>query len=119
MGTSYNPGLHILADLKTDALPLLSAGDPFKEELNRLIAACELHQIGEVFHNFDGGGFTGVICLTESHISIHTWPEFKKATLDIFLSNFQQVNDGKARFLLEGIVQFFKAEVEQLTEIKR
>lgn len=37
-------------------------------------------------HNFgEGQGITGVVLLAESHITIHTWPEFEYAALDIFM----------------------------------
>ncbi len=35
-------------------------------------------------HNFDGQGVTAVSVLAESHISIHTWPEFNYAGVDIY-----------------------------------
>jgi S-adenosylmethionine decarboxylase len=34
-------------------------------------------------HPFDGGGFSGVVVLQESHISIHTWPEKQFAAVDV------------------------------------
>lgn len=38
------------------------------------------------FHKFDtGNGITGIIALAESHISVHTWPEFKYMAIDIFM----------------------------------
>ncbi|MGB3556029.1 MAG: adenosylmethionine decarboxylase [Jannaschia sp.] len=37
------------------------------------------------FHPFDGGGVTGVLLLSESHITVHTWPEHGYAALDLFL----------------------------------
>lgn len=38
------------------------------------------------FHKFDKGeGVTGVIALSESHISIHTWPEYNYMAIDIFM----------------------------------
>jgi len=37
-------------------------------------------------HHFEpNGGVSGVAVLAESHISIHTWPEYKYAALDIFM----------------------------------
>lgn len=38
------------------------------------------------FHTFGPGqGVTGVVLLAESHISIHTWPEFGFVAADIFM----------------------------------
>lgn len=40
--------------------------------------------IGEMFHQFAPQGVTGVIAIAESHLCIHTWPEFGYAAVDIF-----------------------------------
>ena len=38
------------------------------------------------FHKFGGaGGVTGFLALSESHASIHTWPEFGRACVDVFM----------------------------------
>jgi S-adenosylmethionine decarboxylase len=38
------------------------------------------------FHHFGAAaGVTGVVVLSESHISIHSWPEHRYAALDIFM----------------------------------
>jgi S-adenosylmethionine decarboxylase len=38
------------------------------------------------FHKFDQGeGITGVVALAESHISIHTWPEYRYMAIDVFM----------------------------------
>lgn len=38
------------------------------------------------FHHFgENFGVTGVLVLSESHISIHTWPENNYAAIDIFM----------------------------------
>ncbi len=36
------------------------------------------------FHKFSPQGVSGVIVIAESHISIHTWPEYGYAAVDIF-----------------------------------
>lgn len=40
--------------------------------------------VGETFHKFSPQGVTGVVAIAESHICIHTWPEFQYAAADIF-----------------------------------
>jgi len=37
-----------------------------------------------VFHNFSPYGVSGVVVITESHVTIHTWPEHHYAAVDIF-----------------------------------
>jgi S-adenosylmethionine decarboxylase len=37
-----------------------------------------------VFHNFSPYGVSGVVVITESHVTIHTWPEYGYAAVDIF-----------------------------------
>ena len=42
------------------------------------------HIVTDVFHLFAPQGISGVIVIAESHVSIHTWPEFGYAAVDIF-----------------------------------
>lgn len=37
-----------------------------------------------VVHKFEPQGLTGFVLLAESHISIHTWPEWNLVAVDIF-----------------------------------
>ena len=37
-----------------------------------------------VFHHFSPQGVSGVVVISESHLAIHTWPEFGYAAVDIF-----------------------------------
>lgn len=37
-----------------------------------------------LFHNFSPYGVSGVVVITESHVTIHTWPEHAYAAVDIF-----------------------------------
>ena len=63
-------GTHLLADFYgVDAARLLSCSD-----IDALLRA-----------GAEAAGVTGVLLLAESHISIHTWPEFGFAAADIFM----------------------------------
>lgn len=40
--------------------------------------------VSETFHTFSPHGVSGVIVIAESHVAIHTWPEYGYAAVDIF-----------------------------------
>lgn len=79
-------GVHLIADL--DGIePARLANPELLETLLRGAAdAAGATILFSHFHHFGAGsGVTGVVLLAESHISIHTWPEFGFAAADIFL----------------------------------
>ncbi len=51
-----------------------------------IVSAMELKPLGDcVWHQFpDTGGLTGFWLLQESHLAIHTFPEFQSACLNVF-----------------------------------
>lgn len=116
---SYSPGLHLLAELKSVDSNLLNDFTELKAFFMDRIRFYGLNQLGDVFHNFEGGGFTGMVCLTESHIAIHTWPEFNLATFDVYLSNYQKDNSAKAKSLFEDTADFFNTTDYTLREVRR
>ena len=40
--------------------------------------------VEEAFHEFNPHGISGMVVIAESHLSIHTWPEYCYAAVDIF-----------------------------------
>lgn len=49
------------------------------------------------FHKFgDQGGVTGVLILAESHITVHTWPEYAYAAFDVFMCGEARPRDAAA-----------------------
>lgn len=40
--------------------------------------------INSVFHHFSPFGVSGVVVIQESHLAIHTWPEYRYAAVDLF-----------------------------------
>ena len=115
----YLPGTHIIASLSTSNEPLLRTYDPLKTALNSWITDHHLTKLGEVYHNFSPSGFTAVICLSESHLSFHTWPEYGRINLDIYLSNHERNNDGTVQTLYNKIIEFFEAQILTEQTLKR
>ncbi len=66
--------------------------------------------VGDMFHQFDGGGVTGAVVLAESHLAIHTWPELHSVTLDVYVCNFSQDNGLKARAVMDAFMTLYAPE---------
>jgi S-adenosylmethionine decarboxylase proenzyme len=54
---------------------------------SHIIQLLDLHIVGHCEHQFDPVGYTIAYALSESHFTIHTYPEYKSAYLDIFCCN--------------------------------
>lgn len=111
VGVLHKEGLHILSNFTSPHRDHLVHFSPFKALIEIQIEKHKLAKVGEAYHDFAGGGFTAVVCLAESHLSIHTWPDRKYVTFDIFLSNHLHDNSSKALAVYQSVLQFFDAEV--------
>lgn len=116
---AYQPGTHIIASLESTVSELLTAYTPVKLCIDDFVIQFGLTKLGEVYHDFPTGGYTAVVCLSESHISIHTWPEHNLVNVDIYLSNFQRNNDGTVENIFLAFIDFFSAGVIQKQVIIR
>ena len=59
--------------------------DVFKKAINQIATKASLSVVGSAFHLFNTPqAVSGVLLLSESHLAIHTWPEYSTAVLDIF-----------------------------------
>jgi S-adenosylmethionine decarboxylase len=119
MSLKYSPGLHIIWDMHSAKTESLMHANGFCSLIHALIKAHGLTQTGEVLHVFDGGGYTVVVGLTESHLSVHTWPEFGKVSFDLFLSNFIQVNNGIVESISDAVISFFGGTLEKVHRLER
>ena len=71
--------------------------------------------INSTFHHFSPYGVSGVVVIQESHLAIHTWPEFQYAAVDIFTCG-DSVDPWKAYDLL---LKAFQAKHGNAMEINR
>jgi spermidine synthase len=78
-----------------------------------------LAAVGEMFHQFAGGGVTGAVVLAESHLAIHTWPELGSVALDVYVCNYTQDNTAKAHALLRELIELYRPEEHTQHEVPR
>jgi len=115
---SYRPGTHLLSSFGAPADKLTDL-EGCRAHFDGLIAAHQLEKVGDVYHAFPDGGFTAVVALSESHLSIHTWPAFGTATFDVFLSNFRRDNGDRTRAIFDETIRYFGATVHNRASITR
>lgn len=75
--------------------------------------------VGDVFHQCAPEGVTGTVLLAESHLVIHTWPEAKFVTIDIFVSNYPSDNTQKTLTLYAALKAYFKPGRENFSRLLR
>ena len=64
---------------------VLADRDAIGALFERLINGMSLHPAAEAqWHQFSGGGITGLALLQESHLACHTFPEFQSLCLNVF-----------------------------------
>ena len=71
--------------------------------------------IDVVFHEFNPFGISGVVVIAESHLSIHTWPEYRYAAVDIFSCGDVLQPEVAASYLVEQ----FASERTSIVEMQR
>eukprot|EP00668_Euglena_longa_P045381 GGOE01061040.1.p1 GENE.GGOE01061040.1~~GGOE01061040.1.p1 ORF type:complete len:200 (+),score=20.37 GGOE01061040.1:55-654(+) len=70
---------------------------------------------GLTFHQFHPQGVTGMVLLAESHMSIHTWPEFHAAAVDIFTCGPRH----RPRVALQVILDALQPGTVNVTTVQR
>jgi len=77
-------GKHLLLELNDCDCELLNDISSIRDIM--ICAATEAGAtiLGESFHQFNPKGVSGVLIIAESHLTIHTWPEYYYAAADIF-----------------------------------
>lgn len=116
---SYSAGLHKLLTLGVSDAQKLVSPEAYLAFTRSILEKFGLAEVGVAAHVFDNGSFTIAFCLAESHICIHTWPEFSQLTLDVYLCNYLQDNSRKVREVAQSYVTYFDATVIHEQEIER
>lgn len=118
--------LHILADFSG------CAGDPMylthKMRVRRktlaMIRRAGFIVVASRFHKFapgrsGEGGITGVVIVSESHLTVHTWPERSLVNLDVFFCNYTRNNTKKARAIFQEFKRLYRPQRIREREVWR
>ena len=119
-------GLHLTADLyrcRCDPAWLTDAGK-LGEWCVAAAEAVGLEVVDRLFHAFPASGHgpagvTATVLLAESHVCLHTWPQEKAVTCDVYVFNFGDDHSAKARGLMFALVQRFQPEWTEQRSLDR
>ncbi len=119
-------GLHLTADLyrcRCDAAWLTDAAK-LGAWCVQAVRAAGLQAVDELFHSFPAtprgpGGVTATVLLAESHVCLHTWPEQKGVTCDVYVCNFSGDHTAKARALMDALIARFAPEWTEQRSLDR
>ena len=108
-------GRHILAEIYGCDSEILNNKDSIEKIMveSALKAGAEVREV--TFHKFSPQGVSGVVIISESHLTIHTWPELGYAAVDIFTCG-DKINPWDA---CNYMTELFKAKNMTATEVKR
>ena len=108
-------GLHLTADLQgcRCASAWLLDATALGRACTDAVRAAGLQAVGQLFHEFPAtahgpGGVTATVLLAESHLCVHTWPEQRAVTLDVYVCNFGADHSAKAHALMDALLALFQ-----------
>jgi S-adenosylmethionine decarboxylase len=107
-------GLHLTADLSDCqcAARWLTEAEPLLAHCVQAVAAAGLQAVNQLAHTFPAtehgpGGVTATVLLAESHLCVHTWPEQRGVTVDVYVCNFGADHSAKAHAVMDALVALF------------
>ncbi|MBH1965606.1 MAG: adenosylmethionine decarboxylase [Comamonadaceae bacterium] len=119
-------GLHLTADLhdcRCNSIWLLDASQ-LGAACRNAVKAAGLQVVNEIFHTFPSstygpGGVTATLLLAESHLCVHTWPEQRAVTLDVYVCNFGGDHSAKAQALMDALLALFMPQRSERHALQR
>ncbi len=108
-------GKHLLMELKDCDKEVLNDLGSIKGTMLTAASEAGATVLGESFHRFNPHGISGVVIIAESHLFIHTWPEYGYAAADIFTCGDSVQPEKAAKVLISKL----GAKNHSIVEIQR
>jgi len=78
-------GEYAIGSIEVINKEVFSSIEKLREIVLRVCKECSINVVGEKFHSFENPrGLTYCFILSQSHLVLHTWPEYSKIHFDIF-----------------------------------
>lgn len=107
-------GRHLIAEYYGCERALLNDLGFLRQELVQAAELVGATVLGESFHQYEPQGVSGTLVIAESHLSIHTWPQYGYVAVDIFTCGGLDPRPG-----FEYLAQAIGADQTRMQEIVR
>ena len=107
-------GRHILVEFYNCDPEVLKDPKFIEREMNQAALEAKATIVESNFHHFKPWGVSGAVIVSESHLTIHTWPEYGFASADFFTCG--DIDPWKS---FEHLERVLKAEFSESVEIPR
>jgi S-adenosylmethionine decarboxylase len=109
LGTQY------MADFYECSSDLINDRNFVRQRMLEAATLIKATIVTDVFHEFNPHGLSGVVVIAESHMAIHSWPEYRCVSIDIFTCSDQMVpEDG-----IEHLKIAFQAKRVEVQKVVR
>ncbi len=106
-------GYHFLVDFLSCDPEVINNLEKIREYLIMAAQLANATIMSDTFHRFSPQGVSGVVVIAESHMAIHTWPEFACAAVDIFTCS-EKMDAQKAIDYLEKAFQAKNIKIKKI-----
>jgi S-adenosylmethionine decarboxylase len=111
----YALGTHLLIELKECNPEVLKSLEKVRSAMVTAAKKAKATIIDVSFREFNPFGISGIVVIAESHLTIHTWPEYGYAAVDIFTCGDVIKTEIAALYLLKQL----ECKNPSIMEIKR
>src|SRR5689334_3364560 len=115
MLTHASKGVHLLCELTGCDAQILANVDAVKTAVEEAAARARATVLHGFYHRFTPTGVSGILCIAESHLSVHTWPELGYAAADVYTCGDHTL----PRVAAEVLATAFRARSNSIVEIAR
>lgn len=106
-------GRHLIVEYAECNNELLNDLDQLETFMNESVRKAGATIVNSTFHRYNPQGVSGVVVIAESHISIHTWPEYGYAAVDFFTCG-DSVDPYRAFEYMKEMLQSKEATVQEM-----
>lgn len=108
-------GIHYILDFYNCNSEYLTSVSKINILMRKTSKIGKFNVVKSCFHQFNPYGVSGVMVLKESHFTIHTWPEYQYAAIDIFLCDTNVNIDEVIKYLSD----VFETNIYRITKLER